>query len=81
MMENGLQNLQNLQNHTFVLICIHNLKDIKHFFTILFEDMNGVNQYQIVQKSLKELEVKIVVNSNFSVKHEKIIIRLDPVTL
>ncbi len=39
---------------------------IVHFFTGLFEFIEGVDQFQIVQKKLDEIEIKIVKNDKFT---------------
>ena len=38
---------------------------VVHYFTILFEYFEGVDQFQVVQESLNELRVKIIPNEKF----------------
>jgi phenylacetate-CoA ligase len=43
------------------------------FFVVFFERMEGVEQFQVVQKKIDEIEVKIVKNDRFTDKDAKVI--------
>lgn len=41
---------------------------IVHFFTAIFEFQEGIEQFQVIQRELDEIEIKIVKNDKFTKK-------------
>lgn len=46
---------------------------VVHFFTILFEYIEGVDQFQVIQEKIDELNIKIVKNDKFTEKDKNYI--------
>ena len=47
---------------------------VVHFFTILFEYIKGVDQFQVIQESIDNLKVKIVKNEKFTEQDSRCIV-------
>jgi phenylacetate-CoA ligase len=65
----GLSMIDSIQGRdTDIVIAPDGNSLVVHFFTILFEYLDGVDQFQVIQKKIDKLVVKIVKNDKFSKK-------------
>lgn len=71
----GLTLIKSLLGRTPDVIVTKNNKFlIIHFFTLLFQNLDGVEQFQIIQEKIDEIKVKLKVNNKYNKETEELII-------